>query len=444
VLYLFSGVPRPQTVKFFLKKLAKECNVEFEMQELDIITHKKIYFSKQKVREEWLAKIDQGLYDLLVDSPPCSTFTKAVWANSLGPPPIRSFEHPRGFTWLKFAARQKAHLGNVVADFSFEALRRQLQHPWGMIIKEQPEDLGAVRGGKHAGCRPASMWQWDEMKEIAKLPGVQTAGLHQSDFGTEYPKPTRLLFKFGGDEVVDGRLYPGPPTFDKQGFYTGPIPRSTPKATSNLLRRPGDSNFRTAVTAAWPPQFCSWIADQAMAGFLDNVKKGVYGQQLPGGSDVNEQAADFQPVQTPTEVDNKTMVNSITPSTLLPPPVPGGRGPPRACRAPGKTLPYHDGAGLASPGRWDLEHRFFPESADWGKLRRVMEDLAMKSCGEAGGIDRLCFKMAVSKAAPFSEVDPQKGREALAEWLKDGQEDVGLLEVSPGQPFYLRLLAASL
>ena len=35
----------------------------------------------------------------------------------------------------------------------------------------------------------------------------------------------------------------------------------------------------------------------------------------------------------------------------------GGIGPPRQCQQPGKERQFHDGAGLPSTGRWDVEHR---------------------------------------------------------------------------------------
>ena len=48
------------------------------------------------------------------------------------------------------------------------------------------------------------------------------------------------------------------------------------------------------------------------------------------------------------------------------PPTPGGRGPARVCQEPWGCRPFHDGAGLCSPGRWDPDLRTYCSSGRLG------------------------------------------------------------------------------
>jgi hypothetical protein len=79
-----------------------------------------------------------------------------------------------------------AKLGNTLADFSFQALKAQASTKPGLFLKEQPEDLGALKSGPWIGQRPASMWQFKEHLELLQLDGVRSLAIFQSDFGASY------------------------------------------------------------------------------------------------------------------------------------------------------------------------------------------------------------------------------------------------------------------
>eukprot|EP00974_Lingulodinium_polyedra_P102026 9881356-Lingulodinium_polyedra.AAC.1 len=85
---------------------------------------------------------------------------------------------------------------------------------------EQPEGLGAIRGGPWDGQRPASMWQHPEVNKLCGEPNMRTVGFLQSDFGAPYAKPTRLLLSDHFQQ--DPRMPIGPPFFSSQGRYLGP------------------------------------------------------------------------------------------------------------------------------------------------------------------------------------------------------------------------------
>ena len=131
------------------------------------------------------------------------------------------------------------------------------------------------------------------------------------------------------------------------------------------------------------------------------------------------------------------------------PPVTGGEGPSRICREPWGSRPFHDGAGLCSPGRWDPSQRLYCEGAGWSELRAKLEEIVM---GHAGGpipFDRVVFEMATKGEAGCSLVSDlvlhAAIRSAMIEHLGAKGWEIGDLdEISPGQPFRLRLMSALL
>ena len=150
-------------------------------------------------------------------------------------------------------------LGNVLADFAIDGMRAQLQAgKWALM--EHPEDLGRCA----SGGVPAAIWQFPECLDLLKQSQTVTLGLLQSDFGTPYLKPTRLLGRLPNLESLG---FPGLPEFDNNWNYLGPIPRSN-KYTQTLAKKPNEAVFRTTGTAAWPPLLCGAIAALIAQAFL--------------------------------------------------------------------------------------------------------------------------------------------------------------------------------
>ena len=160
---------------------------------MDIQRRPSIDLTKSKERQNLLARIRAQEFQAILLSPPCSTFLRAPWANFKGPRPVRSAAKPRGLDKLTAAERDRCILDNIFADFTWEVVGLAIEVSVSFLLLEQPEDLGMLATGPYKGQRPASMWQWPAMERVAKLPRVSTLALHQSSFGTDYPKPTRLL-----------------------------------------------------------------------------------------------------------------------------------------------------------------------------------------------------------------------------------------------------------
>jgi hypothetical protein len=373
VLYVFSGRPRKNSVSSWLRKLSKQFDVTVEIEMVDIQVKPHLDITKDEVQQQLLNKIAAGRYFALLISPPCSTFSRVTWANRRGPRPVRSYVRLRGFVRLSWPERKRANWGNILTDFSYKAFEKQMVQVDAMALFENPEDLGAIQAGENRGIRPGSMWQFEKFLELLRWDKVDTAAFYQEDFGTEYLKPTRLLL--GGFKRLPKHFVLGPPYFDDQGFYAGPLERRSAKR--QLVGRSGN-RFATTGSEQWPSDMCRWIATEILEQFCAIYKQGPAVLADDGAQGTNSGVQDKYEILQP---DGRKLV--------------GGLGDPRKCQPPGKDRLFHDGAGLLSMGRWDVENRIWSMCEFWKQLRTGTVALIEKHLGDARALDRACFEMAV-------------------------------------------------
>ena len=390
------------------------------MEMVDIKVKPHVDLTLKSNRDRILGKIKLHKYDVIILSPPCSTFSRAPWSNRKGPRPIRSFLKPKGFERLSWAERKKANWGNTLKDFTFEIILVALEAQVHMILFENPEDLGALQHGSYAGQRPASMWQDDRFHKMLSDGLVQTVAFYQQDFGTDYLKPTRLLLR-GFDN--HNSFLEGPANFDDQGFYSGPLQKRV--ATKQLIGQQ-HSQFNTTGSEQWPTQFCEWVAQQILLKVPTSTSCG--GGTLKGDVENTVEKQQQYKISDPEG-----------------PKVRGGDGDPRTCRVPGKVRDFHDGAGLASPGRWDVERRRWNEESWIVRLRAELLKMAVTRCGGFNQFDKVCFDMSVKGEAGCELVKDEKFKMELLDKMvnslaEEGVEVQGLLHVAEGQPFRLRLM----
>ncbi len=375
-----------------------------------------------KVQKRFLQAIDSGAYDAVILTPPCSTFSRAVWANERGPFPLRSFFCPRGFAWNVKARREKATVGNVLGDFSYEAMKRQLRHPKRFSVMEQPENLGRVKKMRIPGHWPGSMWQFPQHQALLQeFQDLQTVALAQVDFGAEYVKPTRLLIRTSGP--LHQEMFPGLPEFDADGWYLGPLPK---KAGAQLIGHNG-INFNTAATAAWPPQLCSWVADSILLTF---------GNSGQGGGESVKEDGEIGKGERKTDVVTLEEEDKVDPTF---PPFRGGFGPARECQWKGHCVPFHDGGCLGSPGRWDHEKRRSP-GGEWSDLRTKIMSTLKRAAGSEAALEKECFAMACGERGCKLVKDEGVLKEIRSHFVDFLGGDGSLAVVAEGQPFYLRLV----
>jgi hypothetical protein len=502
-LYLFAGVKRKCDMPWYLRKLG------WKVEEFDILRHRSHDLTKKKLQHQLLTQLRSGHFQLLIASPPCDTFTRVKFTG-IGPKPCRSFIHPRGFPGLRFAHKQQVELGNILADFTCEAMLA-IQQSWpAFIVAEFPEDLGAIPRGQWQGVRPASFWQWPQLQQILSHPAIQTVGIRQYDFGTSYVKPTRLIVP---NALQDDRFFPGLPVFDNDGYYKGPI--AMMKGDTTLIRKKGDKGFATTGTACWPDDLCKMLAHKLNACYLalppppssdasmelmaTTLEKGPLAVSSPSEtlavsspsetiqdnaltstsrSDVENSIMQHLDViledsmPAPLEADSapttpkKLLTSEAAEGGLTPSPPSfarkeaaehnfwvGGTGSTRTTTSCGKTRPFHDGAGLTSPGRWPHEQRVFPEGTMWDELRAEIKSTIGSMVDVRGNhlhgtaLQRLLLRLACGTTeAPVLQDQIAKLTACLHRWLVKYDRDY--LDEAPmivdGQPFFLAIIGSLL
>ena len=114
-----------------------------------------------------------------------------------------------------------------------------------------------------------------------------------------------------------------------------------------------------------------------------------------------------------------------------------------------QNLFIHDGAGLASPGRWDIEKRVWNMEPDWQRIRERTHKLIADHCGSYEKLDKACFEMAAKGEAGCGLANNEDLKDKLrslwkAELIALGVGDENIDKVAEGQPFHLRLLQGML
>ena len=153
-------------------------------------------------------------HDLRLVTPPCSSFSRAVWASNLGPRPVRCTRYPEGFPWLSEKGRAKAGLGNALVSFAWRVLGRVHRMDQERLCTgfcEHPEDLGRIPQGR-TGDVPASIRHGQECEALRKA-GWWRAPFRQCDFGANTPlacaapspKPSSRPQYFSGSLPEGGR-----------------------------------------------------------------------------------------------------------------------------------------------------------------------------------------------------------------------------------------------
>lgn len=128
-----------------LTSWSRNSNFVVEVEEWDITNGAEFDLLREDVRKRILTNLRNGEYAAVLMSPPCGTWSRAPWANQLGPRPLRSASHPWGFPWLEGHRQKKVSDSNCFIRFCLEVLG--IIHTEELLVKfwwEHPEDLGMV------------------------------------------------------------------------------------------------------------------------------------------------------------------------------------------------------------------------------------------------------------------------------------------------------------
>lgn len=188
-----------------------------------------------------------------------------------------------------------------------------------MTVFENPEDLGAVKSGEHRGVRPASMWQWEQFKQLLEFQQVSAVAFFQQDFGTQYLKPTRLtlfarvLRALMNKVFIRGRCNKGSQRYNWWGPQALPLPR--------LEQNNGLQGCAVGLQFSILQQF---------------VRKHASDPVLAGEGGSTQQPSDKMggSIQQPSDKMEYLILQPDGPKTA------GGRGQPRQCQQPGKERQF--------------------------------------------------------------------------------------------------------
>ena len=215
MLYIFAGAARYSDVASHLRKLCAAGGFLLNAVEVDILRDPLLHDVLDEVNWQGLMlRVTNHEFQVVLVTPPCNTHSRAVWANSDGPKPVRSRVHPLGFPWLQGKQLAKCGMANLFMEKSIEA--SLVAHSAGAVfLWEHPEDLGVTGNGGN----PASVWALEELIAMARSTSSATCAIHQCKYGLDAAKPTRLLGTLPG---LKAQPFQGWPQFTKTGHYKGP------------------------------------------------------------------------------------------------------------------------------------------------------------------------------------------------------------------------------
>ena len=434
ILYLFSGKRRDSSFAKMVQEEAGRHGLRVQVEEVDILIDPTQDLSKATIRAGWIHKIRSGEYNVVLITPPCSTFTRARCANKRGPPPLRSKQHPRGFPWLKSELMKQAELGNQLSDFMVDCYlaaheAKQLMARLVLLFSEHPEDLGRVyREEDGLPMDPASIWQRENLRKLLELDlGLFTLGFNQCCFGTPYKKPTRILSNIPGVKRW-GHL--GWPQFDADNHYLGPIVQCGCQTGITLIKRKNSEGFKTTGTSAYPQAMDISLARavvQALMPALSSPKEGESFTEENAGkiSPVEKTGRNELSVERPGDKPRDPPAREESAERTFSGETDTPTSHPMLAYYKGKHRMIHDGGGLVSPGRWPVEERKPLRKGKAQALGAVVRREFLKwllSTGDGGRSEFWKLAGGKAKGSPFAEI-AGSARKAVDGELRAWSED---------------------
>jgi hypothetical protein len=412
VLYLFAGAERKTSVVHYLARLAEKQGWALDAREVDLKRGREFDLTQSQLQDSILKEVEQGLFHVIICTPPCSTWSRVRMANRRGPPPLRSKEHLWGYPWVKRQFQMERELGNELVRFSIRIWETVAGNPRSFdgflifLFGEHPEDLGRVeREEDGLVLFPASIWQIERLRALVEndCNNIFTVAICQCCWGAPWRKPTRLLATAVGIKQWGPHEWPA---FDDEGVYVGPLTkaRCNCQVRMSLARKATDSEFRTTGTDVYPPQLDEGIANAIVVHMLSEMKasegiskegKGMPTEETDEGDRNLDQNSEDEGVLGEEEEGETRELRGKGIRGECP-----GYGLPIRCYYKGKYRTIHDGGGLISQGRWPVKSRR-PMSGENGiALASTCKQLFMKwlqevdEGGSEKGVKEIFWSMA--------------------------------------------------
>ena len=149
---------------------------------------------------EILTRVESGDFCAIFAAPPCSTFSISRFFSTDGPPPVRNRQHIHGLPDVPDSHRRELLEANALVARMCRLLSAARKVGAEFIV-ENPSDRGDRSSPRGFLTEDhGSIWQMDEMKELAESTGSQTVNFCQCRFGADWQKRTTLLYTPGFDQ----------------------------------------------------------------------------------------------------------------------------------------------------------------------------------------------------------------------------------------------------
>ena len=238
VVHMFAGERRPGDIQEFLEAKMKHAGLKLLMLSVDLAEDPLWDFRNPSTVHAMMELATEGLIDVWLGGPPCSTVARSRHVPLAGGP------RPLRFRWclwgrpdLKLYERERVDEANDLW-INFWMLCDAVSARGGAYLLEHPAD---------PGCEPyPSMWLIPELLAMERRAGASRVHLHQCAFGGISPKLTTLSGNVKGMSAVDGVRCPGESADHVHGKSIGRAP---------------DGSFYTRRLQTYPPALCDAMAN---------------------------------------------------------------------------------------------------------------------------------------------------------------------------------------
>ena len=264
VVHMFAGERRPGDIQEFLEAMMIEADRQLLMLSVDLAEDPLWDFRNPNTMHAMMELANEGLIDVWLGGPPCSTVARSRHVPLAGGP------RPLRFRWalwgrkdLRPYEKERVEEANDLW-INFWMLCDAVSARGGAFLMEHPVD---------PGCEPyPSMWLIPELQAMEQRAGARRVHLHQCVFGGISPKLTTLSGNVRGIEAVDGIRCPGVSSDHVHGKSIGRAP---------------DGSFYTRRLQTYPPALCKAMATMIFQTLpeMDEHNSGPTGA-LAAGQDV--------------------------------------------------------------------------------------------------------------------------------------------------------------
>eukprot|EP00438_Fugacium_kawagutii_P010989 Skav206620 [mRNA] locus=scaffold1562:264434:268503:+ [translate_table: standard] len=244
-IHMFGGERRSEDIQFYLEQMCASQGLELLMLTVDLADDPGWDFASPVLLHKLLALAEEGLIDLWLGGPPCSTVARSRHV------PLPGGPRPLRFRWalwgrhdLRPHERERVLEANTLW-LTFLAVAEAVASRGGGYLMEHPADPGKDPF--------PSIWITDEVIGMEHRVGGRRVHLHQCPFGGTCPKLTTLSGNLLNMEQVDGVRCPGVSESHQHGISIGRAP---------------DGSFYTRRLQTYPPGLCRAMADMLFQTLL--------------------------------------------------------------------------------------------------------------------------------------------------------------------------------